>query len=180
MTATSSSTPALREGPNAIPLDASAWVDRETLLLTVRLAAARAGGNGSWLNLVTEDEPARPADDLLVLVAYCYAQGIFHSIDVVRRLESDELLDDLRSRLATRPEAVRRLRRERRRSLTDCLTHTFVTLWRRRQADRTAGAVAGAASRQGPVDFRFLEPFYLQAQDRIDRAVVLDSMASDV
>lgn len=175
---------------SAFPADLRAWTPQAELLDTLRASAARACGN-SWLNLLSDTAATGPVDDLLVLVAYCYVQGVYHSIDVARQLDEDPLLADLRSRLVVSPERIRRFRRERRRALTDCLTHAFATLWRRRHPGTTpatvapvAAAATGSPERSGSVgprrvDLSFLEPFYLQAQDRIDRAVVLDSMALD-
>lgn len=158
----------------SVPANLTAWIEAPRLLRLVQTAAV-PGSGGSWLNLVADAAPAQPADDLLTLVAYCYLQGIFHSFDVVRQLDEDGLLAELRDRLGLRPEQVRRFRRDRRRALTDCLTRALVAVWRERHP--TSGSGSFTASRQP--DFAFLEPFYLLAQDRVDRAVVLDSMALD-
>ena len=143
----------------------------------VQASAARACGD-SWVHLAEDRSAMRKSDDLLVVVVYCYLQGIYHSIDVIRRLDTDPLLAPIAGRVGFRSEQVRRFRREQRRALTDCLTHTLVGLWRRQFPGMEAGA--GATSLPSTrLYFSFLEPFYLQAQDRIDRAVVLDSMALD-
>lgn len=164
-------------GAPTFPPDLTSWVDRRRLLLTVQASAARACG-ASWLNLVGTEVQPTPPDDLLVLVGYCYLQSVYHSIDVLRRLDQDENLTELRGRLAVRTEQVRRFRREHRRSLTDCLTHTLVALWKERAPGVQSGPLPGQLL-HNRLDFGFLEPFYLQAQDRVDRAVVLDSMALD-
>lgn len=173
-------TGAPREGvsvPVLFPPDLGSWVGRPGLLQIVEGAAARGCGD-SWLNLVADETAGQAGDDLLVLVAYCYLQGIYHSFDVVRRLDLDEVLVELRGRLAVRPEQVRRFRREHRRALTDCLTHALVALWRQRHPMASDPAASDHLIHQR-LNFSFLEPFYLQAQDRLDRAVVLDSMALD-
>ena len=172
--------PALTRSPGqhpAFPADLSTWVGRPHLLATVRASAARASGN-SWLDLVRTEVPATPPDDLLVVVAYCYLQSVFHSIDVVRRLDEDDDLVELRSQLVVRTEQIRRFRRDHRRVLSDCLTHSLVSLWKQRHPTEGAGLLPGQLL-HNRAEFRFLEPFYLHAQDRIDRAVVLDSMALD-
>lgn len=174
---TVSTTPPVPGLAPAFPQDLTAWVEQARLLHAVQASATRACGN-SWLDLVRTDAPPAPPDDLLVLVGYCYLQGVYHSIDVLRRLDLDPELEALRPRLALRTEQVRRFRREHRRSLTDCLTHTLVGLWRERAPLSQPPLVPGQLLPHR-IDFDFLEPFYLQAQDRIDRAVVLDSMALD-
>jgi hypothetical protein len=160
------------------PADLGAWAGRSLLLEAARNGAVRARGD-SWLNLVQEHAaPAGQPNDLLVLVAYCYLQGIYHSMDVLRRLDSDEELEFMRNRVVVSPEQIRRFRREHRRALTDCLTHALVRVWRERNpaAPQEASTPGGDDCR---MTFSFLEPFYLQAQDRIDRAVIMDSMAAD-
>jgi hypothetical protein len=129
------------------------------------------------LNLVNDPTVGERGDDLLVVMCYCYLQGVYHSIDLIRRLDTDEYLAAIRGGLGVRPEQIRRFRREHRRALTDCLTHTLVTLWRQRHPDGS-DLTDGDLLAHRP-NFSFLEPFYLQAQDRVDRAVVLDSMALD-
>lgn len=160
------------------PQDLGGWVGREALLQHVQVSAARACGD-SWMNLLEGQTATRSADDLLVLVCYCYLQGVYHSIDVVRRLDSDDLLASMGSSLALRPEQVRRYRREHRRSICDCLTHSLVAIWRGRHPSAAEGKGLEGHLLYHRLNFSFLEPFYLHAQDRVDRAVVLDSMALD-
>ncbi len=160
------------------PADVSSWTGKESLLRIVEDAAARACGD-SWANLVEPQAvAAHGADDILVLVSYCYLQGIYHSIEILRRLDADEHLAAIGRRLGARPEQIRRFRRELRRSLTDCLTHALVEAWRRRHPGAPDLTPTGNLLLDR-ANFTFLEPFYLHAQDRIDRAVVLDSMALD-
>ncbi len=84
--------------PPVFPADLGDWVAGAELVGIVMASAARSGG-ASWLNLVSEETPERPANDLLVLLTYCYLQSIYHSIDVLRRLETDEGLREMRERL---------------------------------------------------------------------------------
>jgi hypothetical protein len=165
-------------GSHNFPADLSTWTGRGFLFQTVQSAAAGGCGD-SWLNLVSDPEGPVGGDDLLVLVGYCYLQGIYHSFDIIRRLDSDECLVHLRARLEIGPEQVRRFRREHRRALNDCLTRALVGLWRHRNPAAPHPVEEGDDLLRNRNNFRFLEPFYLQAQDRIDRAVILDSMALD-
>ncbi len=168
--------------PPQFPADLSSLVPKEILLRQTRAAAIRGCGN-SWMNLATADAAGREADELLVLIAYCYLQGMYHSIDIVRRLDLDPILIETSLvEMGLVPEQVRRFRREHRRALTDCLTHALVAVWQQISPGSHPQPGAGSAT-DGLVPsrlyFGFLEPFYLHAQDRVDRAVVLDSMALD-
>lgn len=159
------------------PGDLTHWVSGASLLRIVRQSAPQAGG--SWLNLVDQRSERDESDDLLVLVCYCYLRAIYHSMDVVRQLDEDPNLQDLRERLVLRPEQIRRFRRDRRRALSDSLTRSLVALWQERSGVSSSASVAPASGNARSADFAFLEPFYLTAQDRVDRAVILDSMALD-
>ncbi len=159
------------------PPDLSTWASRESLLRAVRTSASRACGE-SWLDLVRAEAPAQAPNGLIILMAYCYLQAVYHSFDVIRRLDQDPLLAELSASLEVTPEQARRFRREHRRSLTDCLTHALVALWKERHPHLRAGHIPSSLI-HNRLEFSFLEPFYLQAQDRIDRAVVLDSMSLD-
>lgn len=163
--------------PAAFPPDLAAWCGTEALFRIVQASAARACGD-SWVNLLEDRAVARQGNDLLALISYCYLQGIYHSIDILRRLDTDPLLAPMGMRSGVRPEQIRRFRREHRRALTDCLTHSLVGLWRLQTQGTDLDPGTGTLPSHR-LYFSFLEPFYLQAQDRIDRAVVLDSMALD-
>ena len=152
---------------------------RSALFQTVREAAVLACGN-SWLNLLADRPVADRADDLLVLVSYCYLRGIFRSADVIAALDTDPELAGLREYLAAGPEQVRRFRRSHQRALTDCLTHALVAL-----TDTESGS-AVCRRRNGPggltaarAGISLLEPYYLAARQRIEQAVQWDSMALD-
>lgn len=178
--AVAESSPAIEGVPVSFPADLSLWIGRSRLLAVVEAAAACSGG-ASWLDLAMEpQEPlACATDDLLVLTTYCYLTGVFHSQEVARRLDVDEVLADYRGRLVLRGEQVRGFRREHRRMLADCLTRTLMNLWDSRHPTARVRPAGWQHLLEDRRQFNRLEPFYLQAQERIDRAVVLDSMAMD-
>ena len=164
----------------SFPTDQLPQAPPRALLAAVRRAAARACGN-SWLNLLREEDEQQTRNHLLVVVSYCYLQGLFNSAEVIRRLEEDESLREEREHLYATPEEVRRFRRDHRRAVTDCLTHALVALW---QQGRARGQGEPSNTREPGIDrqrvsFDFLEPFYLSAQDLVNRAVFLDSNAFD-
>jgi hypothetical protein len=133
--------------------------------------AARRTMDSSWAGLLDAPAAAGEPDDVLTLLTYCYLAGVFHSSDAARRPQHDEALAFLRGRGGFTPEELRRFRRRERRALNDALTHALLLL---------AGTGGAEAAGAGPrLNFRRLEPYYLEAQDRIDRAIVLDSMALD-
>jgi len=174
------SSPAIGGVPVAFPVDLSLWIGRSRLLAMVEAAAACAGG-ASWLDLAMEpQEPvSSAADDLLAVTTYCYLSGVFHSLEVTRRLDVDAVLAGYRGRLVLRGEQVRGFRREHRRMLADCLTRTLMNLWDSRHPTARVRPAGWQHLLEDRREFNRLEPFYLHAQERIDRAVVLDSMAMD-
>lgn len=162
--------------PGTIPADITRWVEAPFLYRFVVEAAAET--LTEWPRFTQARTEERTPDELLILVGYCYLQAVYHSMDVVRRLEEDPVLYKLRIRFGLRAEQVRRFRRDRRHALIDCLARSLVAVWRTQ-----SGVLAPRASGfERPTEFAeptFLEPFRLQAQDRIDRAIILDSMALD-
>jgi hypothetical protein len=172
--------PAMAGVPVSFPVDVSVWTGRPQLLEMVEAAAACACG-ASWLDLAMEPQGSLPSatDDLLVLTTYCYLSGVFHSPEVTRRLDGDAVLAGYRGRLVLRGEQVRGFRREHRRMLADCLTRTLMNLWDSRHPTAQVRPAGWRHLLEDRRQFTRLEPFYLQAQERIDRAVVLDSMAMD-
>lgn len=173
-------TPAVAGVPMSFPVDVSVWAGRAQLLEVVEAAAACACG-ASWLDLAMEAQGshATATDDLLVLTTYCYLSGVFHSMEVTRRLDGDAVLAGYRARLVLRGEQVRGFRREHRRMLADCLTRSLMNLWDHRHPAAQVRPAGWRHLLEDRRQFSRLEPFYLQAQERIDRAVALDSMAMD-
>lgn len=176
-TAPQGAVPGIAFGPTAFPNDLTSWMSSKELLAVVRDAAVRASGS-PWMELLGGSPFPLAQDDLLVLVAYCYLQGVYPSLDVVRQLDSDENLTLMRPRFGLRPEEVRQFRRERRSALADCLTCALAQLWRLRHPYGAAEVFSDSLVRNRH-NFGFLEPFYLQARERLDRSIVLDSMALD-
>lgn len=162
--------------PGTIPADLTRWVKAPFLFRFVAEAATETVAEWPRFNQARLED--RTPDDLLILVGYCYLQAVYHSMDVVRRLEEDPVLDSLRSRFGLRAEQVRRFRRDRRHVLADCLARSLVAVWRT-QSGVLAPRASGFERPTELVEPTFLEPFRLQAQDRIDRAIILDSMAMD-
>ena len=159
------------------PLDLTSWVDASHLRETVANAAHRSSG-GPWMDLLRGVPCPSTPDDRLVLVAYCYLRGVFHSQDVLRQLDSDETLGSMRSQVGLRAEQLRQYRRQSRSALADCLTHALLQLWRERHPDHPQ-APYGDSLVWNRHNLGFLQPFYRHAKERLDQAVRLDSMALD-
>lgn len=147
-------------------------------VFAVAREVSRRAESRSWARLVASDDTAMPGepDDLLALITYCYLAGVLHSSDVVRQLQADPVLSVLCGQLCVSPAEVRRFRRQQRRSLNDALTRALLRLTRPAETGDSDAANGLVHNR---LNFHRLEPFYLEAQDRIDRAIVLDSRALD-
>ncbi|MFN0066089.1 MAG: hypothetical protein ACKVYV_00490 [Limisphaerales bacterium] len=162
--------------PAAVPppvRSAQCWSGPEVLV--VAREVSRRAGSHSWAGLMSPAGASEP-DDLLTLLIYCYLAGVFHSAEVARRLQLDPALTGLREQLNVTTQEIRRFRRRQRRSLNDALTRALLRLSGAPEAAREGTANGLMHSR---LTFHRLEPFYLAAQDRIDRAIILDSQALD-
>lgn len=131
----------------------------------------------SWTRLVAADAGVASApDDLLSLITYCYLSGVLHSADVARQLQVDPVLAALQDQLCVTPAEIRRFRRQQRRALNDALTRALLQLAQPMEGGDPDAAHGLVHNR---LNFHRLEPFYREAQNRIDRAIVLDSRALD-
>lgn len=161
----------------APPLTRSAQCWSGPEVFAVAREVSRRAESCSWMRLVTsEDAFAGEPDDLLSLVTYCYLSGVFHSADVARQLQLDPVLSNLRRQLCVSAAEVRRFRRQQRRALNDSLTRALLQLAR---PVESGGSDAANGLVHNRLNFHRLEPYYREAQDRIDRAILLDSRALD-
>lgn len=158
------------------PEDLRDWVGEAHLVSAAQAAALRTCG-GSWLNLLEHGCVTTAPDDRLTLIAYCYLLGIYPSVDVVRQLDFDSHLEPFRDRFALAPSQLRQFRREHRRALVDCLTLTLVDLWAARHP--STDWLWSNSLVMNRMNIGFLEPFHRHATERVERAVMLDSIALD-
>ncbi len=173
-------------GPAALPpsADLACSVPPPALLRRVHDMAARVCGDYRF-GLPGDRAPDRRA--MLALLTYAYLRGQYHSFDVVRRLDSDVELQSLWPLLAITPEQVRRFRRDHRRALLECLALALASLWSPpapgANGPNAPEVFADEFHAGTPPSTRFgtslWDSFRFQAQERLDRAILLDSMALD-
>lgn len=130
-------------------------------------------------HLLDDASSSLDTDTLAVVVGYCYLLGVYASTDVVRRVDIDPVLGGIQPYFAIRPEEIRQFRRQHRRLLTDCLAQSLASLSPTPTPFAPGGARATAHPLGQRLDFGFWEPHYLQARERIQRAILIDSMAMD-
>lgn len=163
------------------PADLGAWVGRAGLLRLVVESAQHACGQ-SWEKLLEDFPPADTEPDaLLVLTGYAYLGGVYGSGEIVRRLAQDEYLAFLRGRLDPDPPAIRRFRRARQPAITDCLARTLVAAWEATGRELPAAQTLEfrRGGRPAAASLAALEPFYIEARARVQRAIAADSHAMD-
>lgn len=170
-------------GVGRFPQDLTEWQPAGVLLRRVAETAKAVSTEFRQRSRVPEAVDRSEADNILILIAYAYLQGRMHSLDVVRCLDSDPELAPLWPFLAIRPEQIRRYRRENRSLLVDCMAGVLRTFdFRSSGAPDTLtdrGDFATPFRQCHPIAGHHLEPYRRAATERIDRAIILDSIALD-
>jgi len=138
------------------------------------LLAAEHGSADLCRALPTGDRPGEDRVRLLVLLTYCYLSGVYRSQDVVLQVEADLQLRRWMPWVGYRPEEVRRFRREHRGLLTACLARTLNLLTPAPFGSLRQTTLLPRLTNLGRLDC------IGEARERVDRAVVLDTLALDV
>jgi hypothetical protein len=157
-------------------------------------------GKGALVSLILDvvssvDRPPAPTDEatrperepqprwLLTVLTYCYATGLYESADVERATTADPVVSYLCA--GTRPARndIRRFRRQHRELVAVCLARTLALASHSRLCIDDDLWLADERMEWWRLEQPSLEyiesPFLRIAEQRIDHAVLLDSMALD-
>jgi hypothetical protein len=161
----------------------SAWLEQKTLGRLV-LNVTRAI-NESDLRPVAPAAAGlafRPRT-LLALVTYCYANAIYGSEDIEAAMREDATFRRMCGDEFPDWRKVRHFRRQNRAVIHHCLVETFRRILGQRASDPTAvpSVPLPERSRCGamPADGLSDQQLSDEANERIERAMIMDTMASD-
>jgi hypothetical protein len=168
--------------PARVPLDLSDWVGRTGLACLVLEAATDASAQ-AFEGLYQNDQAALTrAKTLLALLTYCYAAGICASDEIELQAMDDPMVRYLAGSTPPDWSRLRAFRRQWHAVIHDSLVRLFTLAWARQVEQRDEFCLAGGELEHRPEDNR--EPnvsgcFHIEAERRINRAVLLDSMFAD-
>jgi hypothetical protein len=159
------------------PLGLTMRPDRATLARIVLEAVPRLADPMSPAQTTEPEEPS--AWQLLALLTYCYAAGIYGSRDIELNLEQDAVARRLCPDAFPEFDAIRHFRRCHRSRIKGCLATVLKEMsgagWRNADVGSDADW-SGAGFSSARIERRFDEA----AEARLDRAVLADSRMLDV
>ncbi len=132
-------------------------------------------------------EPAAPEFEramMLTLLTYCYATGVFSALDIELGTQHDRMIRYLCARAYPEGCAIRSFRRYHREMIGQCLTTVLRRVWELRFRGEDAEPIHGVCylgrSLARWINLDVIPNFTKEAEQRIARAVRVDSMAMDV
>jgi len=167
-----------------LPEDLSWYIGKKTLVKLILEAideGGLAGAGGD--NVATEAMAFQPAL-LLTLLTYCYATGVYASIDIELGLRHDQMIRYLCANACPGFQVIHSFRRYNRTRIYRCLSMVLRRVWELRFCGEDANpmedisyfaASLGKLQAQTPVP-----DFETEAERRIACGVRADSMAMDL
>ncbi len=164
-----------------LPRSLTDWVDENTLVRLV-LAATTEGEDHACPDALPVQEPGCRPPVLLAILTCAYATGLLSSEEIAGRITSDAALNYLAANRQPSAFHLRQFRRRWRPLIEQSLVKLFQMAWEIHQrADHreATGLFARCLSLDAEAD-SVIDPFALEAEERISRAVQLDSMDLDI
>ena len=166
-----------------MPESLSRWVEEKRLANLILETVRRIGENG--LNPVAPASAGvayRP-HTLLAVVTYCYAVGIYGSQDIETLMREDHAFRSLCGQEYPDWRTIRRFRRHNREAIYRSLAATFREAWSLQARGREQTPAAPNPSATWTATSRIPAPsqeqIYDEAEERIERAMFIDSMATE-
>jgi len=171
-------------GSSALPDDLSLYIGKKTLVKLIleavdgiELGGSRAGG------VTSETVVVQPAM-MLTLLTYCYATGVYGSMDIELNIRRDQMTRYLCAKTYPDIDEIRSFRRDCRRIIKHCLVAVLGRVWELRFCGDDAEPIGGLSYVGSSLDrwsgTRSTPNFSNEAEERIARAIRADSMALDV
>lgn len=167
--ASSANTPA----GSVFPTDLLEWVDANTLVFFALEAQQLVDWKKITINITQADGTLVRSQILMTLLTYCYARGIYGTVHILEMIEEDSMVRYLCASQEPNEATLRHFRRHRRPQLVACLVQTLKSAWDHRQQSLRRNTGLAAAPEPHPAVFA------LEAENRINRAVQLDTMEMD-
>ena len=165
-----------------LPDDLSLYIGKKTLVKLILEAIEDSNaGTPEREDIGEVDLTFRPAM-MLTLLVYCYATGLYGSIDIQVATQNDQMVRYLCARSYPDFGEVASFRRYHRQRIAGCLTAVLGRVWELRFRGEDARPIRGGVgtSLAQWIGLGSTPDFRRDAEERIVRAVRADSMAMDV
>jgi transposase len=168
----------------ALPNDLSLYIGKKTLvkLILEAVEGVDMGGYrpGTMSSAGVVVQPAM----MLALLTYCYATGVYESMDIELNIHRDQMTRYLCAKTYPGVDVLRSFRRDGRLKISQCLATVLRRVWELRFCGDDAEPIGGPSY----IDFSLsrwtgVKPapnFVNEAEERIAWAIRADSMALDV
>ncbi|HKS38032.1 MAG TPA: hypothetical protein VJW76_12620 [Verrucomicrobiae bacterium] len=171
-------------GNNVLPDDLSLYIGKKTLAKLILEAVDGVDVRGFIaIGVASEKVVVRPAM-MTTLLAYCYATGVYGSMDIELNICRDQMTRYLCARTYPDIDAIRSFRRDCRLKIKQCLISVLRRVWELRfcgdEAEPIGGVSYAGASLGRWAGMRPGPDFSIEAEERIAWAIRADSMALDV
>jgi len=167
-----------------LPDDLSRYIGKKTLVKLILEAMEEPGARSAeCAGRGIDDAVFRPAM-MLTLLTYCYASGIYGSVDIQLGTQHDQMIRYLCAGSYPDICMLRSFRRYHRETLEGCLTATLRQVWELRFCGEDAEPILGVSCIESSLrrwtDVKPTPDFKREAGKRITQAVRADSMAADL
>jgi hypothetical protein len=163
-----------------LPADLRQWVNESVLVgWVLELVADALEGHAPAASIV-EDGP--PAATMLTVLTYCYATARYGFDEIESATATDRTIHYLCAGHFVTSSTIRRFRRVHRVLLHACLTRLLRRAWRHRfgRTDLLEESNLPSARSMGSADDSFTYRLAAVAEQKIQQAILADSMALDV
>jgi transposase len=169
---------------NALPDDLSLYIGKKTLVKLILEAVEGIDMGESRLGAVASEQVVVQPAMMLTLLTYCYAAGVYGSMDIELNIRRDQMTRYLCAKTYPDIDVLRSFRRDCRLKIKQCLTLVLRRVWELRFCGDDAEPIGGLSyvgSSLGRWSGTRPAPnFSSEAEERIARAIRADSMALDV
>lgn len=171
-------------GNNALPDDLSLYIGKKTLVKLILEAVEGIDVGESRPGTVTSEKVAVQPAMMLTLLTYCYATGVYGSMDIELNIRRDQMTRYLCAKTYPDIDVLRSFRRDCRLKIKQCLAIVLRRVWELRFCGDDAEPIVGisyvGSSLSRWTGMRPAPNFSTEAEERIAWAIRADSMALDV
>lgn len=167
-----------------MPDDLSLYIGKKTLVKLVLEAVEGIDEGGSCPVSVTAEKCVIQPVMLITLLTYCYATGVYGSMDIELNIRRDQMTRYLCAKTYPDVDVLRSFRRDWRLKIRQCLASVLRRVWELRfcgdDAEPVGGLSYAGSSLSRWTGMRPTPNFPDEAEERMARAIRADSMALDV
>src|SRR5256885_7409244 len=167
-----------------LPDDLSLYIGKKTLVKLVLEAMEEINARNAEREGRESHSVAFQSAMMLTLLTYCYATGVYGSVDIQLAMQRDQMIRYLCARNYPDICATRSFRRYHREKIAQYLSAVLQRVWELRFCGEDAKPIRSdsyfGSSLARWIDVKSTPDFKREAEERITQAVRADSMSADL